>query len=105
MRELAVRCLKGEFRTFDPASVRVLLLDGGKGQLSAVTPLFEEFNVGEDLPDIPLRSLAKRVRILAIQRKTSRRGRFQCAKHVQQRALSTSRRSHDRYRIATLERQ
>jgi excinuclease ABC subunit C len=25
-----------------------------------VTPVFEEFNVGEDLPDIPLRSLAKR---------------------------------------------
>ena len=34
IRELAVRCLKGEFRTFDPASVRVLLLDGGKEPLA-----------------------------------------------------------------------
>ena len=38
----------------------LILLDGGKGQLSAVTPVFEEFGVGENLPDIPLRSLAKR---------------------------------------------
>jgi NADH dehydrogenase len=34
VRELAVRCLKGEFRTFDPTSVRVLLLDGGKEPLA-----------------------------------------------------------------------
>ena len=34
IRELAVRCLKGEFRTFDPAAVRVLLLDGGKEPLA-----------------------------------------------------------------------
>ena len=34
VRELAVRCLKGEFRTFDPASMRVLLLDGGKEPLA-----------------------------------------------------------------------
>jgi NADH dehydrogenase len=34
VRELAVRCLKGEYRTFDPASVRVLLLDGGKEPLA-----------------------------------------------------------------------
>ena len=33
VRELAVRCLRGEFRTFDPASVRVVLLDGGKEPL------------------------------------------------------------------------
>ncbi len=38
----------------------LILLDGGKGQLSTVTPVFQEFGVGEDLPDIPLRSLAKR---------------------------------------------
>src|SRR5918995_1630614 len=38
----------------------LILLDGGKGQLSAVTPVFQEFRVGKDLPDIPLRSLAKR---------------------------------------------
>ena len=38
----------------------LILLDGGKGQLSAVVPVFEELAVGADLPDIPLRSLAKR---------------------------------------------
>jgi excinuclease ABC subunit C len=38
----------------------LILLDGGKGQLSAVVPVFEELKVGEELPDIPLRSLAKR---------------------------------------------
>jgi excinuclease ABC subunit C len=38
----------------------LILLDGGKGQLSAVVPVFEELGVSEDLPDIPLRSLAKR---------------------------------------------
>jgi excinuclease ABC subunit C len=38
----------------------LVLLDGGKGQLSAVLPVFEEMRVGTDLPDIPLRSLAKR---------------------------------------------
>ena len=38
----------------------LILLDGGKGQLSAVVPIFEELKVGEELPDIPLRSLAKR---------------------------------------------
>jgi NADH:quinone reductase (non-electrogenic) len=34
VRELAVRSLKGEFQTFDPASVRVLLLDGGTSPLA-----------------------------------------------------------------------
>jgi excinuclease ABC subunit C len=38
----------------------LILLDGGKGQLSAVVPVFEELKVGEVLADIPLRSLAKR---------------------------------------------
>ncbi len=38
----------------------LILLDGGKTQLSAVMPVFEEFGVGSDLPDIPVRSLAKR---------------------------------------------
>ena len=38
----------------------LILLDGGKGQLSAVVPVFEELEVGTDLPDVPLRSLAKR---------------------------------------------
>ena len=35
VRELALRCLTGEFRTFDPTSVRVLLLDGGKEPLAS----------------------------------------------------------------------
>jgi excinuclease ABC subunit C len=51
--------LRQEDEKFLPAP-DLILLDGGKGQLSAVTPVFEEFNVGKDLPDIPLRSLAKR---------------------------------------------
>ncbi|MGO8861498.1 MAG: NAD(P)/FAD-dependent oxidoreductase [Acidimicrobiales bacterium] len=34
VRELAVRSLRGEFRTFDPADVRVLLLDGGSEPLA-----------------------------------------------------------------------
>ncbi len=38
----------------------LIVLDGGKGQLSAVLPVFEELGVGSDLPDISLRSLAKR---------------------------------------------
>lgn len=38
----------------------LILLDGGKGQLSAVTPVLGELSVGSELPDIPLRSLAKR---------------------------------------------
>ncbi len=35
VRELAVRSLRGEFRTFDPSSVRVVLLDGGKQPLAS----------------------------------------------------------------------
>jgi excinuclease ABC subunit C len=38
----------------------LILLDGGKTQLSAVMPVFEELGVGSELSDIPLRSLAKR---------------------------------------------
>jgi excinuclease ABC subunit C len=38
----------------------LILLDGGKGQISAVAPVFAEMRVGDALPDIPLRSLAKR---------------------------------------------
>ena len=38
----------------------LIVMDGGKGQLSAVLPVFEELGVGSDLPDIPVRSLAKR---------------------------------------------
>jgi excinuclease ABC subunit C len=51
--------LEAEDEKFLPAP-DLIVLDGGKGQLSAVVPVFDEMNVGEDLPDIPLRSLAKR---------------------------------------------
>jgi len=34
IRELAVRSLRDEFRTFDPASVRVIVVDGGKEPLA-----------------------------------------------------------------------
>jgi excinuclease ABC subunit C len=51
--------LKESDEKFMPAP-DLILLDGGKGQLSAVVPVLEEMKVGEGLPDIPLRSLAKR---------------------------------------------
>ena len=51
--------LKADDEKFTPAP-DLILLDGGKGQLSAVVPVLEEMNVGDELPDIPLRSLAKR---------------------------------------------
>jgi excinuclease ABC subunit C len=51
--------LKGGDEKFAQAP-DLILLDGGKGQLSAVVPIFEELEVGSELPDIPLRSLAKR---------------------------------------------
>ena len=51
--------LREEDEKFLPAP-DLIVLDGGKGQLSAVAPVFDEMNVGGDLPDIPLRSLAKR---------------------------------------------
>ncbi|HET7479389.1 MAG TPA: excinuclease ABC subunit UvrC [Rubrobacteraceae bacterium] len=51
--------LKASDEKFMPAP-DLILLDGGKGQLSAVVTVLEEMKVGDDLPDIPLRSLAKR---------------------------------------------
>jgi excinuclease ABC subunit C len=44
---------------FTPAP-DLILLDGGKGQLSAVIPVMEEMGVASELQDIPVRSLAKR---------------------------------------------
>src|SRR5918997_939935 len=58
IRRRLERLRQGDER-FLPAPDLIVLV-GGKGQLSAVTPVFEEFGVGENLPDIPLRSLAKR---------------------------------------------
>ena len=51
--------LKAGDEKFTPAP-DLILLDGGKGQLSAVMPVVGEMGVGSELPDIPLRSLAKR---------------------------------------------
>lgn len=51
--------LKAGDEKFLPAP-DLILLDGGKGQLSAVIPILDEMGVGSDMPDIPLRSLAKR---------------------------------------------
>jgi excinuclease ABC subunit C len=51
--------LEADDEKFTPAP-DLILLDGGKGQLSAVIPVLEEMKVGDELPDIPLRSLAKR---------------------------------------------
>ncbi|MCA1687344.1 MAG: excinuclease ABC subunit UvrC [Actinobacteria bacterium] len=51
--------LKANDEKFMPAP-DLILLDGGKGQLSAVVPVMEEMGVASELPDIPLRSLAKR---------------------------------------------
>lgn len=51
--------LQADDEKFTPAP-DLILLDGGKGQLSAVAPILAEMGVGENLPDIPLRSLAKR---------------------------------------------
>ncbi len=51
--------LKAGDEKFLPAP-DLIVLDGGKGQLSATAPVLGELGVGTDLPDIPLRSLAKR---------------------------------------------
>jgi NADH dehydrogenase len=34
IRELATRCLRGEYRSFDPSTARVVLIDGGKEPLA-----------------------------------------------------------------------
>ncbi|MBA2441322.1 MAG: excinuclease ABC subunit UvrC, partial [Rubrobacter sp.] len=51
--------LKAGDEKFLPAP-DLIVLDGGKGQLSSVMPVFEEPGVASELPDIPVRSLAKR---------------------------------------------
>ena len=51
--------LKAGDEKFLPAP-DLIVLDGGKGQLSAAAPILQEMGVGSTLPDIPLRSLAKR---------------------------------------------
>jgi NADH dehydrogenase len=47
VRELATRCLKGEFRRIDPSSVRVLLLDGGKEPLAGFGNKLSDSATGE----------------------------------------------------------
>ena len=51
--------LKAGDEKFSPAP-DLIVLDGGKGQISAVAPVLGELGIGKELPDIPLRSLAKR---------------------------------------------
>ncbi len=51
--------LKANDEKFMPAP-DLILLDGGKGQLSAVVTVMEEMGVASELPDISIRSLAKR---------------------------------------------
>ncbi len=58
IRRRLERFAEGDEKFAQPPDL--VLLDGGKGQLSAVVPVFEELKVGTELPDIPLRSLAKR---------------------------------------------
>ena len=48
IRELATRSLTGNFRTFDPTSIRVMLLDGGKEPLASF---------GDDLANYATREL------------------------------------------------
>jgi NADH dehydrogenase len=50
IRELALRSLSGDFRTFDPTSVRVVILDGGEEPLASF---------GHDLSRAAARELAK----------------------------------------------
>jgi len=38
----------------------LIVVDGGKGQLSAAVVVMEELGVGTELPDVPIRALAKR---------------------------------------------
>jgi excinuclease ABC subunit C len=38
----------------------LIVIDGGKGQLAAAIAVMDELRVGTELPDIPVRALAKR---------------------------------------------
>ncbi|WP_219975459.1 excinuclease ABC subunit UvrC [Rubrobacter xylanophilus] len=58
VRRRLERLLAGDEK-FSPAP-DLILLDGGKGQLSAVVAVLEELGSGGRLPDIPVRALAKR---------------------------------------------
>ena len=50
IRELATRCLKGEYRSFDPSAVRVVLVDGGKEPLATF---------GDQLSEVATRDLTR----------------------------------------------
>jgi NADH dehydrogenase len=50
IRELATRCLKGEYRSFEPSAVRVVLVDGGKEPLATF---------GDQLSEVAARDLTR----------------------------------------------
>ena len=58
IRRRLERLKEGDEKFAQPPDL--MLIDGGKGQLSAVAAVLDEMGVGSELPDIPVRSLAKR---------------------------------------------
>ncbi len=58
IRRRLERLKEGDEKFAQPPDL--MLIDGGKGQLSAVAAVLDELGVGSELPDIPVRSLAKR---------------------------------------------
>ena len=58
IRRRLERLKEGDEKFAQPPDL--MLIDGGKGQLSAVAAVLDDMGVGSELPDIPVRSLAKR---------------------------------------------
>ena len=58
IRRRLERLKEGDEKFAQPPDL--LVVDGGKGQLSAAVAVMEELGVGTELPDIPVRGLAKR---------------------------------------------
>ena len=58
VRRRLERLKEGDEKFAQPPDL--IVVDGGKGQLSAAVAIMEELGVGTELPDIPVRGLAKR---------------------------------------------
>jgi excinuclease ABC subunit C len=58
VRRRLERLKEGDEKFAQPPDL--IVVDGGKGQLSAAVAVMEELGVGTELPDIPVRGLAKR---------------------------------------------
>jgi excinuclease ABC subunit C len=58
IRRRLERLKEGDEKFAQPPDL--IVVDGGKGQLSATLTVMEELGVGTELPDIPVRGLAKR---------------------------------------------